>query len=364
MHSSTSSFKPSDTAPVYQRALPALNVGRAWLIAGLIFLLGLGAWEAKWRAWGAQPTIRNSDGLWAMQRRRIDEGEGDKTVVLGASRALFDVQLPVWERVFGERPIQLAMEGTSPLPMLEDLADDPKFTGRLVIGIAPDVFFTGFGYRGGVVKSYKKETPAQRAGQWLSTLLIEPLFAFYDDDFRLMTVLKRQPWPARAGVKTFLDVRKLTMHDRDRNTRMWSKVEHDPAYRALCREVWAQSFDEPIPGGETPEKREEMAKKEIERTAAALQKLRARGVRKIVFIRLPSTDQYLAVENRDFPRVKTWDVLLQKTGLPGIHFEDYAEMQGLTLPEWSHLRAADADRYTEALCKILQRDFGWTASVR
>ena len=67
-------------------------------------------------SFGATPGYRNSNGAWAEQRRRIDTGEGGKTVLIGSSRVMFDVQLPVWERIAGERPIQLAIEGTSPVP--------------------------------------------------------------------------------------------------------------------------------------------------------------------------------------------------------------------------------------------------------
>ncbi|MEP6955903.1 MAG: hypothetical protein ABI883_03695, partial [Chthoniobacterales bacterium] len=204
MNEPPASFKPSDAPPTYQRQIPAVNLRHAWAIAAVLCLAGFIIWEIKWRAWGAEPTYRNSDGAWSMQRRRIDAGEGHRTVLLGASRVLFDVQLPVWERSFGERPIQLAIEGTTPLPMLEDLADDPAFRGRLLVGVAPDVFFTGFGYREGVLKYARKETPAQRAGQRLSMTFFEPFFSFYDDDFRLLTVLKRQPWPARSGVENFI----------------------------------------------------------------------------------------------------------------------------------------------------------------
>jgi hypothetical protein len=97
----------------------------------VVFAIGFGAWELKWRAWGAEPTYRNSEGSWNLQRRRIDNGEGDKTVLLGASRVLFDVNLDTWQRTMGERPIQLAIEGTTPLPILEELANNPKFTGRV-----------------------------------------------------------------------------------------------------------------------------------------------------------------------------------------------------------------------------------------
>ena len=353
-------FKPSDAAPTYQREIPTLDIGRSWIIATIFLLVAFAAWELKWRNWGAQPTYRNSDASWAMQRRRIDAGEGDKTVLLGASRVLFNVQLPVWERLLGERPIQLAVEGTSPLPMLEDLADDPKFTGRLLIGVAPDVFFTGFGYREGVLKYYKNETLSHRFSHWLSMHLIEPFFSFYDDDFRFFTVLKRQNWPTRPGVPDYIDVRKLSVQDPDRNTRMWSKVETDREYRDLCRLIWSQFFDVPVPGMETPEALQRVANEQIDRTAAAVAKLRARGV-PVVFVRPPVDAGYRDFENRDFPRAKTWDPLLTKVEAPGIHFEDYAELQGLNLPEWSHLAAADADRFTEALVGILERDHGWTA---
>ncbi|MEP6955342.1 MAG: hypothetical protein ABI883_00840, partial [Chthoniobacterales bacterium] len=184
-----------------------------------------------------------------------------------------------------------------------------------------------------------------------------------DDDFRLLTVLKRQPWPARGGVENFIEVRKLTMQDSSRNTRMWSKVETDTAYRELCRHIWDQIFDVPIPGMETPADLQRVGNEQIDRAVKAVTKLQARGV-PVLFVRPPSADAYLRYEDRDFPRALTWDVLLQRTGVAGIHFQDYPELQGFTPPEWSHLSGAEAEKFTKRLCAILQRDFGWTARAR
>ncbi len=359
MHSSTSSFKPSDAAPTYQREIPLLNIGSAWLIAVVLVLAGLLVWEWKWRAFGVQPSYRNSDEAWATQRGRISHGEGNKTVLIGSSRVLFDVQLGVWEQMFGERPIQLALEGTSPLFALEDLADDPKFTGRLIISISPGLFFSGFDRRLQAIKGWQRQTPSQRAGQWISTTLLEPFLGFYDEDYALMTVLKRQPaWPARPGVRVFKDVRRIAVHDADRNTRLWDKLEKDPEYQALARSIWRQVFAPPP--GMTPEKGRQIAEEQISRATAAIAKLKARGV-PVIFLRPPSDGEFLEAENKGFPRERTWNVLLERTGAPGIHFEDYPELQGFTLPEWSHLNAADAERFTERLCAILQREHGWTA---
>ena len=50
-------------------------------------------------------------------------------------------------------------------------------------------------------------------------------------------------------------------------------------------------------------------------------------------------------------------MLLAKSGAPGRHFEDYPQLQGFDLPEWSHLAYADANRFTAALHEIVVREF-------
>jgi len=355
----TAADRPGIAQPVPVRPVPEQPWGRIFLGAVLVFALLLGGWEAYWRAYGVHPSIANTYGLWAQQRRRIDQGEGNATVLLGASRVFFDIQLPVWERLSGRRPIQLAIEGTSPLPFLDDLADDPHFTGHVLVGVAPDLFFSGYQYRSGVLSYVRKESPSQRVGQWLSMHFIEPYFAFDDPDYALETVLARQAWPLRPGRRWFTEVRKLSETESDRNTHLWSKVGDDPEYRALARNIWREGF---VPSDDDPTP-EEVAKAEheqIERAAKAVAKLRARGVQ-VLFVRMPSAGEYLAYENRMFPRAPTWDALLAASRAPGIHFEDYPQLrpdvQGYYLPEWSHMVRADGERFTAALYAIVERDF-------
>ena len=345
----TASDRAGVAQPVPERDIPA----RAWkpifFGALVVFLAAMGAWEAYWRSFGAVPSYSNSDAEWAQQRRRVG---ANTTVLTGASRILFDVNLDVWEKTVGERPIQLALEGTSPMMVIEDLADDPTFTGRLLVGVAPDVFFSGFAYRKSAFEYAKKESPAQRVGNWLSRLLVEPYFAYFDEDFALPTVVRRQNWPARPGKPSGLRVRKLLVQPgADRNSQMWDKVASDPEYRALCRKIWAQDFDEMPPDMATPELRQKTFDEQIDKAAAAVAKLRARGVA-VVFVRAPSVDDYHAYEQKYFPRATTWDKLLAKTGAPGIHFEDYAQLQGYELPEWSHMSAPEARRFTAQLAPL------------
>ena len=335
-----------------ERPLPALRSGAAAAVALAVMLSGLAGWELHWRGFGARPSYRNSEGLWAEQRRRISEGEGGATVLIGSSRMLSNLQLPVWERLEGRRPIQLSLEGTSPMIPLQQLADEAKFTGRLLVGVTPGLFFSGYAYRGSVFEYFAKETPSQRAGQWLSMTLIEPVFAFYDPDFALFTILARQPWPVRPGMRPRMEVRKIFHFDRDRNARLWDRLERDAEYQALAKRIWAQRFDAPPPPPAVIKQMLAARQKQIDDAVPAVGKLRARGV-EVVFVRHPSDGRFLEFERKVDPRQDTWDVLIARTGARGVHFEDHPELQGYHLPEWSHLSASEADRYTEALYRLL-----------
>src|SRR5690242_19609990 len=103
----TASGRPGVARPAPVRHSPVQPWGRILVAMLVLTTLMLAGWELYWRDFGATPGYRNSNGEWAEQRRRIDQGEGDRTVLIGSSRVLFDVQLPVWERIAGERPIQL-----------------------------------------------------------------------------------------------------------------------------------------------------------------------------------------------------------------------------------------------------------------
>jgi hypothetical protein len=356
----TAADRPGVAQPVPERPVPEQPWGR--IVLGVVVLLALlvGGWEGYWRSFGARPGIRNTYGLWALQRRRIDAAEENATVLTGASRVYYDIQLPVWEHLDGQRPIQLAFEGTSPLTYLENLAADPKFTGRVLIGVEPDLFFSGYEYRGGAVRYTRQESPSQYIGQWLSMHLIEPYLAFDDPDFALPTVLERQPWPERPGKHEFLEPRKLGYHEADRNSYVWDKVANDPEYHELWHRIWRDAF-EPSPDDPTPAEALRIEKEQIARAAQVVAKLRARGV-KVLFVRMPSSGEYLAFENRMFPRARTWDALLAATGAPGIHFEDYPQLQGYYLPEWSHMTRSEGERFTAALYAIIKRDF-WSAGA-
>ena len=184
--------------------------------------------------------------------------------------------------------------------------------------------------------------------------LVEPWFAFYDDDFALFTVFRRLPWPVRGGGPP--DIHKLSVvTSEDRNTKLWNKLVTDESYRLMVRNMWMILADGPPPSPADRAETQRTLDEQIARAATAVARLQARKV-PVVFVRDPSAGGLLIHEREAVPRQTSWDPLLQRTGAGGIHFEDHPELQGFDLPEWSHMTEASAKRYTDALYHILERD--------
>ena len=343
----------SKAEAVFERPVPVL--GRSAMLALLVTVVLMLAWESWVRSEGVKPAYRNSDGQWAEQRRRINQGAGDGWVFTGSSRVLFNTQLSVWERLDKRRPVQLALEGTSPVTVLEGLADDEDFTGKVIVGVAPGLFFSGYELRRGAIDRYQDETPTQWFGNQIS-MLAEPYLAFYNHDFAFPAILRRQSLPAREGVVFKLEVRKLSNMEHDRNTRLWDRLVNDEAYRELAKKIWAQYW---MPLADLPppvrEGLLESRTKQLDRAVTATRTLQARGA-EVIFVQMPYEGHYAVAEIDIAPRDLTWDVLLEQTGALGLHFQDHEEMQGYWLPEWSHMTGDEADRFTEAFYGLVQRE--------
>lgn len=74
-----------------------------------------------------------------------------------------------WESITGDHAIQLACVGSTPLPILKNLAEViKKFAGKLVIDVTEGLFFSGSPNNADRpltnLSYYKDETPAQWAG--------------------------------------------------------------------------------------------------------------------------------------------------------------------------------------------------------
>ncbi len=341
----TAADRPGVAQPVPVRDVPARPWRVMFAVALTLTVLLWAGWEWRMRRLELSPGDR-SDGAstWAEQRRRIDT-ETIPIAIIGDSRILFDTDLDRFQALTGVRPVQLALAGTNARPFLEDLADDPRFKGLLIVGIAETSYFRDeVGLQKDALARYHYESPAQRASFLLHRAL-EREVAFLEDNYRLSKLIARLDPGWRAGVKgPYDDVWKIAQHGDGRQTWLWPRIEHDPYLRGHARAAWHRFAGIPVTNA--------IIAMTFSRTRDAVAKIRSRGG-DVVFLRPPSASLVRINEERRLPRAAGWGRLLAAARVRGVHFDDEPAMQGLVIPEFSHLTRACATVFTDAYVRRL-----------
>ncbi|MBX3703694.1 MAG: hypothetical protein KF822_07970 [Steroidobacteraceae bacterium] len=340
---------------VTTRAVPATG----WsAIGGLVLALvvaSVTAWEVQMRRLGLRAgDLDDGASHWTVERRKIAAGKHDGVVIHGSSRILFDTDLDVWEELTGRRPIQLALPGTNPRFLLRGFAQDADFSGLVIVGVTPAVFFTDFTTAFPEYLElntlWLEESPSRRFGHQVGLLLSRRL-AFLDDQYRLGTLVDQLDIPDRPGVRRpHMRVWKLSESFDDRQYFLWPRLQTDARLREHAKAVWRLNFGRPVDASRFPAI--------IDSVREDVEKIRSRGG-DVVFVRAPSDGDLYERELSVVPRAATWDPLLERTGSFGIHFEDHADMRGLDVVEMSHLSRESATRFTRAYVAVLVQRYPW-----
>lgn len=326
------------------------KLSKAALLTLFIVLIGIGSWEIYLRSKGIHITYDNGKELWADKRAKVYEPAGKTTVFTGSSRIKFDLDIDTWEKVTGRHAIQLAIEGSSPVPMITDLGDDPKFQGKLVIDVTEILFFSTS--RSSVEKPneyihwYTKQTPAERASFILDHAL-ESNLVFLDRDYlSLNEGIESIKIPNRPGVFVFPEFpMEFDRTGFNRQTRMSDKFLADTSLQHQVQNIWAYLSKM---GRNAPPPKTNPIPAVIATVKTAVDKIRSRGG-EVVFIRTPSSGPMAMGEQQALPREKAWEPLLAATKCTGIYYADNPATSHFVCPEWSHLSPSDAILYTKTL---------------
>ncbi len=342
--------------------MPTSPLPKAAFMVLLIVVISMTSWELYLRSKGLKISYDDGKELWADKRARVYQPSDQATVFIGSSRNKYDIDGPTWSHLTGESMVQLAIEGTNPLPIFDDLANDKKFNGKLMVDVTEGLFFSLSPSNTGdpieKVQYYKKRTPSERFSFEVNKILESNLVFLDKGHYSLNALLDNVRPASRPGVFVMpLFPKEFDRVQFDRQDYMTPEFLVDTNLQNQVKGNWkffaSMNRGKPLDGAP------------LDSILATLKsnvdKIKARGG-DVIFVRTPSSGPYWQGEQMGFPREKYWERILSTTGCKGIHFADYPAVANFQCPEFSHLKPSDAVIWTTNLIDILEKEKGWKFS--
>ncbi|MBM9606492.1 hypothetical protein [Desulfopila inferna] len=339
---------PSSTSNSNDRAAKFLNERWKifWLAVVVFFLVFVASWEAGWRIFGFEPNITDDWPVWSEIRRAANKS-GTAVALVGSSRIMVGMEPEVLEEMTKTDVFMLAIDGSNPLPVLQHLAEDPNFIGKVICSLPP-YWLAG-----------SSTTGEDRTLKWLRKYSAQPLSSRIETRllkfvqshlvFRSSGLSPQQIWS-----KWYLDEPILPPYAPMRPDR-YRKADYSRTDLASLRASRVQRTRELHrqleilqPGA---------FESRIERIRLYVEKIQDRGG-KVAFIRFPSCGSVREIEEKTVPREHYWDIFAERVSAYFLHFEDYARLSDFKCMDGSHLNYNDAEQFTREVAKLLlRRDF-------
>lgn len=245
----------------------------------------------------------------------------------------------------GRPVVQLAIEGSSGLPVLENLAADPRFRGTVIFSIAPPFSFNGrlskldAGNQADWMRAYVNQSRSRRMEQELR-LDLQGMIAFRATD---ASVSRTIPYLFEAGQLPGPDFKttyrnRFVSIDQSRYERAPSQEGMVELYRENSVAYEQQGFSELL-----------------DYFNALVEILKAKGSRVFV-LRLPTEGTVLDYERQTFPKDRFWNQMERRLDVQFVHFDDYPELEGFLSADGSHVASEKAGEFTVRLASVLGKN--------
>lgn len=315
-----------------------------WSVAVLIVVIFTGTWELIARNAGLGPALVDNKTLWADTRHRLNKQGQEAVVLLGGSRMQRAVDVQTMSATFDRPVFQLSVEGSSYLPVLEDLAVDPRVSGDIVVSITPALTFNreltqlDNGGQARYVENYRQQSLARRLEQKL-TLFLQEHLALRAPQAKPSLVISELagtgnlPGPGHKTISrdrvALIDLDRMSA---EQNDRIMVEVyrQHVAPYSASEFAPFANYI------------------------STLVGMLRQKGAN-VYFIRLPSAGAVRAYEEELFPREEFWDVLAANVDATFIHYEEHPQLAGFLSRDGSHIDSPGIVEFTTRLNDVLAR---------
>lgn len=328
--------------------------------------------EAALAKRGFGTTVHDSEVRWLKERERASALGTRALILVGASRIQLDIDLNVLRRNTGLEPVQLAVDGSSYVPVLQGLARDPFIRGTVVLDLMPgpvSLETNSTGRSGHYQAQYealaaqKTQWPTYRTSDaWLADRIRSRLISYADGG---------RPWDALVNRLTNAEVTPQylsTSPDRSRQAdyqrvkmpdfyldrvlrHLRNPIEIDPDQPTdRVAEQLAAYVRQLEPTAESAQTEKGMT--DLQHAVSAIQ---SRGGR-VFIVTLPTSGLIQEADSRRFPRPLYWDRLAATTTANAIHWSDHVALSGFVCPDGSHLDKRDVAAFTSALVAVAGLD--------
>jgi hypothetical protein len=340
------------TAPLFtsnsNQRLPPGPWMKTWILAcGLvvIFFSGIELY-ARTRGSPSKQT-KDTPALWA-ENRRLASAVGRKALIfIGSSRCEAGVKLDAFKQDFSNcEPLQLSINGTSAMPIFENLANDESVNGTIIFE-----FYPGIIHR---LNADPEHVPREWVAKYESgtiTSAQQKSEAWIKGNIRLAAFQNRQYAPAQLASRLFgiegdeslKPIRYELLPDRSLLID-FSNYNSEEAAASAKTYFHALRLPQNVDG----------LRPIWLRVREAARKIRAHGGQ-VVIVYFPSGKTVRALEESHMPRKMYWDRLVVESGAIGIHYLDYPELAQYDCPDFGHLDRKDAGPFSRDLSAIMRK---------
>jgi hypothetical protein len=316
----------------------------AWVMALALSLLAVGSWEGLIRSAALGPEFADNRALWVSTRHKLNSYGANAIAVLGASRVQRAIHPEMLAQELGGQVAHLAVEGTSAIPLLEDLAVDPRFRGTVLVSVAPAFSFNrrlsklDAGDQAGWIAHYRSQSRSRRMEHNLR-LVIQGLFAFRSPDAAVTRVLPNLLLRGKMPDTDF----KTTYADRS------VSIDYSKFKRTANPQRIVDMYLENTAAYE-PDEFADL----INYVSAVVTILKAKNCR-VIFLRLPSGDIVRDLEKEMFPHERFWGYMQDNIDAEFIHFEDYPALKGYLSVDGSHIASENSAAFTRELANVIRQ---------
>lgn len=325
--------------------IPPFAYGRLWCVVLLLVGSIFGAAEFGLRALGYRPSVVDDFDLWCQQRVRCVEPDTQNSILLiGSSRAAADIDPSMLAELMGrDEAINLSLSGKGCYATLRNVAEQTDFRGLVLCTAKPSQIRLDNGQA--------------------------PWTAYYHRNFENLGRIEKQvnrniktwlqEWsvavnPPLMAMKRSLEYGQFCARGQIGTANRQTKLQYDRMPPAYLERIRSSRVDQQLKRLQGPPPSFEEWQTNLEEFKRLADIIVGRGGT-VVLVRLPTTEEYLEVDYRRYPRDEFWAAIEDSAQLDSVHFEDIPGMNEIECPETSHISENSIAKCTELLAGELKR---------